>query len=444
MVEVKIEDVKPSRKKLHIEVPFEKVKKKKDELIEHLKKTVNIRGFRKGKVPKDVILKTYKKEIQDDTQRDVISEAYEFAIAEYKIEPVSEPVFTSVVFEDDKPLSFDVAVDVKPVIELKEYKGIEVEKHKIKISDEDMDKTLKQLQDAFATLEDIEKEAEEGDIVVVDIQTFSKETNYPIKDFAGSNLYVELGKQQMIEEIENEIYKMKPNETKKIEASFDKDYPLRSLKGKDVIFEVTLKAVKAKKLPEIDDEFAQKINKEFKTVDDLKEDITKKLVENKEKEEIDRQKEEILNKLLDEYEFELPESLVNQETNQLMVEYVQNMYYMGADINAEEYKPQNLRKKFEPEAKKRVKATFILLAIAEKENLDVSSQEIRNTIAQEASQKQTTFEALYKEYQEKNMIPIIQMDILGDKALELLHKNAKIVETKAKENKEEPKETKGE
>ncbi len=160
-------------------------------------------------------------------------------------------------------------------------------------------------------------------------------------------------------------------------------------------------------------------------------------MENKEAEEKERQKEEILNKLLDEYDFDLPESLVNQETNQMMMEYVQNAYYMGADINSDEFKPQNLRKRFENDAYRRVKATFLLLAIAEKENLDVTGEEIKNVIAQDANARNTTFEELYKEYQSKNMIPIVKMDILGDKALELLHKNAKIVEEKIE--KEEPK-----
>ncbi len=438
MFEITVEDVKPSRKKLHIEVPFEKVKKKKDELIERLRKTVNIRGFRKGKVPKDVIVKTYKKDIEEDVQRELMTEAYEFAVSEHKIEAVMDPVFTGVVFEEDKPFSFDILVDVKPVIELKEYKGIEVEKREIEVKDEDIEKTLKQLQEAFATLEDIDGEAKEGDVAVLEVKTFSKETNYPIKDFAGDNLYVELGKKQMIEEIEKEVYGMKAGETKKVEASFDKDYPLRSLKGKDVIFEISLKSLKGKKLPEIDDELAKKINNKFNSLEDLKNDIKERLKENKEKEEIDRQKEEILNKLLEEYDFDLPESLVNQETNQLMGEYVQNMYYMGADINSDEFKPQNLRKRFEGEAKKRVKTTFLLLAIAEKENLDVSSEEITNAIAQEAHSKNTTFEELYKEYKEKNILPIIQMDILGDKALDVLHKNAKFVEAKKEDKQEEP------
>ncbi len=442
MVKVEIEDVKPSSKKLHIEVPLEKVQQKREDIISHLKKSVNLRGFRKGKVPKNVIEQTYKKEIDEDVKKELIAEAYDFAIEDNKIKTVSEPSFTSVEYDKDKPLKFDVTVDVKPEIELKEYKGLEVTKKEIEISDEDIEKTINQLRDAFAQLNDKEETAQEGDIAIIDIKTLDKDTNYPIKDFSGENLYVELGKKQLLEEIEKEVYSMKPKETKKVDASFDKDYPLRVLKGRNVTFEITLKSLKTKILPEINDEFAKKINKDFKGLDDLKADIKKRLLENKEKEEKERQKDELLNKLLEEYEFELPLSLVNQETNQMMVEYVKNMYYMGADINSDEYKPQNLRKKFEKEAQKRVKATFILLAIAEKEGIDVSSEEINNVISQEANAKNTTFEELYKEYQEKGLLPVIQMDILGDKALNLIYDNAKIVEPdneeKVEEEKKEP------
>ncbi len=436
MVKVEIEDVKPSSKKIHIEVPIDKVKQKREEIISKLKKTVNIRGFRKGKVPKNIIEQTYKKEIDDDTQRELMAESYEFAVENNKIKTISEPAFTSIEYDKNKPLKFVVVVDVKPEISLQEYKGIEVEKKKVDVTQEDIDKTIDQIKEAFAQLKDKDGTADRSDIVTLDIKTFTKETNYPIKDFTGENLYVELGKKQLIEEIEKEIYLMKTGEIKKIEASFDKNYPLRSLKGKNVVFEITLKSIKYKELPDLNDEFAKKINKDFKGVDDLIEDIKKRLIENKEKEEKERQKDELLNKLLEEYNFDLPISVVNQETNQMMMEYVKNMYHMGADINSEEYKPQNLRKRFEKEARKRVKATFILLAIAEKEGLDVSSEEINKVIAQEANARKTTFEELYKEYQEKGLLPIIQMDILGDKALDFLYKNAKIVEKQEKEETE--------
>ena len=435
MIKVTVEDVKPSSKKLHIEVSSEKVHNKREEILSRLKKSVNIKGFRKGKVPKNVIEQTYKKEIDEDVQKELAAEAYEFAIEDNKIKAISDPAFTDVEYDKDKPFKFDVSVDVHPEIELKEYKGIEITKQPIVVSDEDIDKTVKQILEAFAALKDKDSNPEEGDLVIIDIKTFAKETNYPIKDFTSENLYAELGKKQLLEEIEKEIYTMKPNETKKFEASFDNQYPLRALKGKNVIFEVTLKSLKTKEIPELNDEFAKKVNKEFNNVDDLLKDIKNRLAQNKEKEEIERQKDELLDKLLKEYDFDVPLSIVNQETNQMMVEYVKNMYYMGADINAEEYKPQNLRGKFENEAIKRVKSTFILLAVADKEGIDATNEEIKEVISKEADSRKKTFEELYKEYQEKNLIPIVQMDIIGDKALDFLHKNATIKEAANEGNK---------
>lgn len=435
-MQVTVESAKPSRKKIQIEVEPERIKKKKDEIVREIRKTASIKGFRKGKVPKEIILKTYKNDIENDLKRELMIEAYEFAIQDNKIETVADPAFTNVEFDEEKGLSFVATVDVKPEIDLKEYKGIEITAKPIGITEEDINKVLDQLRDAFATLEEKEDGTlENGDIAVIDIKTFTKDTHYPIKEFGGENLHVELGKKQLIEEIENNLEGMKIGETKNIEASFDENYPLRALKGKNVVFEVTLKSIKQKKLPELNDDFAQKVNKEFKTFEDLLNDVKERLNKNKEAEEKERQKDELLDKLLEQYDFELPESLVNQEANQMIMDYVKNMYYMGIDISADEFKPQALREKFEPEAKKRVKATFILLEIAKKENIDVSSEEINEVISQHANAQRKSFEELYKEYQEKNVLPLIQMEILGDKALDFLYKNAKIVDEK-EENKQ--------
>ncbi len=444
MVQVTVEDAKPSKKKLEIKVEPERIKEKKNEIVKEIRKTAKIKGFRKGKVPTEIILRTYKNEIENDLKRDLMLEAFEFAVQDKKIETVSDPVFTNVKFDESEGLSFTATVDVKPEFELKEYKGIEVKAKPIKVKEEDVENVLNQLRDAFATLEEKEDGVlEEGDIAVLDIKTFTKETNYPINEFGGENLNVEIGKKQLIEEIEKEIIGMKAGETKRIEASFSDDYPLRALKGKNVVFEVKLKSVKRKKLPELNDEFAQKINKEFKTYEDLLKDIKERLKKNKELEEKERQKDEILEKLLEEHEFELPESLVNQETNQMIMDYVKNMYYMGVDVSTDDFKPQVLREKFEPEARRRVKATFILLEIAKKEGLDVSSEEINQVISQHANAQRKPFEELYKEYQEKNILPLIQMEILGDKALDFVYENAKIVE-ETENNKKEDKEEKTE
>ncbi len=428
MVEIAVERLKPTKTKIHIEIPKEEIERKQSEIVNRLKKSVKIKGFRKGKTPKEVILRNYKKEIEEDLKRDLMVSAYQFAVSENELHTVSEPVFTDVTYEENKFLSFDATVDVKPEFELKEYKGILITKKPVKVTDEEINTALEEIREAFSTLKEKEGEAQEGDVVVFDLETMDEKTSEPIKELMSDDIQAELGKKQVINEIEQHILNMKAGETKEFTAEFDEKYPLRVLKGKKVKFKLTLKSVKEKKLPELNNEFAQRIHNNFKTVEDLKEDIKERLTKKKETEEISRQKDELLDKLLSEYNFELPDSLVDKEANQMIMEYVREMYYMGVDISSDEFKPKTLREKFEEEAKKRVKTTILFLEIADKEGIDVSNSEIKQAIAEEASRRGTSFEELHKYYEERNLLSVIKMEILGEKVLDFLHKHANISE----------------
>ncbi|HEX13782.1 MAG: trigger factor [Desulfurella sp.] len=424
MFEVKVEKVQPSKRKMFIKVPIQKVQKTKEDIINHLKKTVNIKGFRKGKVPKEIILKNYGKDIDEDVKRDLLEEGYRFCVSENNLSVVSDPIFLNVKDFNEEGFYFEVEVEVKPDIELKEYKGIKVSQKPYEVSQEDIDKSIKQLKSAFSSLEDSHEEAKLNDVVVFDIKAKDVQTGEEIKDLTGKDLYVQLGTNQLISEVENAIVGMKENDEKTITVTFPQEHSIKSIAGKQVELTITLKNIKKVIEPELNDEFAQKINKDFKTVNDLIEDIKKRLAENKRLQEIERQKEEILEKLLDSHDFELPQTVVSKETSNLIMDFVKNAYYRGIDLKQEEYKPAKLRERFEPEAVKRVKATFLLLEIADKENIDVSGEEVRNAIEKEANISGKSFEQLYKEYEEKGMLPLIKVDLLSDKVLDFLLENA--------------------
>ncbi|AHF98013.1 hypothetical protein DESACE_06020 [Desulfurella acetivorans A63] len=424
MFEVKVEKVQPSKRKMFIKVPIQKVQKTKEDIINHLKKTVNIKGFRKGKVPKEIILKNYGKDIDEDVKRDLLEEGYRFCVSENNLSVVSDPIFLNVKDFNEEGFYFEVEVEVKPDIELKEYKGIKVSQKPYEVSQEDIDKSIKQLKSAFSSLEDSHEEAKLNDVVVFDIKAKDVQTGEEIKDLTGKDLYVQLGTNQLISEVENAIVGMKENDEKTITVTFSQEHSIKSVAGKQVELTITLKNIKKVIEPELNDEFAQKINKDFKTVNDLIEDIKKRLAENKRLQEIERQKEEILEKLLDSHDFELPQTVVSKETSNLIMDFVKNAYYRGIDLKQEEYKPAKLRERFEPEAVKRVKATFLLLEIADKENIDVSGEEVRNAIEKEANISGKSFEQLYKEYEEKGMLPLIKVDLLSDKVLDFLLENA--------------------
>ncbi|WP_291494471.1 trigger factor [Desulfurella sp.] len=424
MFEVKVEKVQPSKRKMFIKVPIQKVQKTKEDIINHLKKTVNIKGFRKGKIPKEIILKNYGKDIDEDVKRDLLEEGYRFCISENNLSVVSDPVFLNVKDFNEEGFYFEVEVEVKPDIELKDYKGIKISQKPYEVTQEDIDKSIKQLKSAFSSLEDSHEQAKPNDVVVFDIKAKDVQTGVEIKDLTGKDLYVQLGTNQLITEVENAIVGMKENEEKTITVTFPAEHSIKSIAGKQIELSITLKSIKKVIEPELNDEFVQKINKDFKTVNDLIEDIKKRLLENKRLQEIERQKEELLEKLLDAHDFELPQTVVSKETSNLIMDFVKDAYYRGIDLKQEEYKPAKLRERFEPEAIKRVKATFLLLEIADKENIDVSGEEIRNAIEKEANISGKNFEQLYKEYEEKGMLPLIKVDLLSDKVLDFLLENA--------------------
>ncbi|MGC8790974.1 MAG: trigger factor, partial [Desulfurella sp.] len=350
MFEVKVEKVQPSKRKMFIKVPIQKVQKTKEDIINHLKKTVNIKGFRKGKVPKEIILKNYGKDIDENVKRDLLEEGYRFCVSENNLSVVSDPIFLNVKDFNEEGFYFEVEVEVKPDIELKEYKGIKVSQKPYEVSQEDIDKSIKQLKSAFSSLEDSHEEAKLNDVVVFDIKAKDVQTGEEIKDLTGKDLYVQLGTNQLISEVENAIVGMKENDKKTITVTFPQEHSIKSIAGKQVELTITLKNIKKVIEPELNDEFAQKINKDFKTVNDLIEDIKKRLAENKRLQEIERQKEEILEKLLDSHDFELPQTVVSKETSNLIMDFVKNAYYRGIDLKQEEYKPAKLRERFEPEA----------------------------------------------------------------------------------------------
>lgn len=426
MFEAKVEKVQPSKRKMFIKVPIEKVQKTKEDFVNHLKKTVNIKGFRKGKVPREIILKNYGKDIDEDMKRELLEEGYRFCISENNFSVVSEPVFLNVKDFSEDGFYFEVEVEVKPEIELKEYKGIKITQKTYEVTQEDIDKSLKQLKSAFSSLEDTQEKAQENNVVVFDIKAKDMQTNEELKDLSGVNLYAQLSANQLTPEIEKEIVGMAENEEKTVEITFPKEHSLKSIAGKTVELTISIKSVKKVIEPELNDELAKKINKDFQNLDDLIEDIKKRLLENKRLQEKERQKEELLENLLKIHDFELPETVVSKETSNLIMEFVKDAYYRGIDLKQDEYKPAKLRERFEPEAIKRVKATFLLLEIADKENMDVSGQEIKDAIEKEANISGKNFEQLYKEYEEKGMLPLIKVDLLSDKVLDFLLENASI------------------
>ena len=423
-----IEDVKPTKKKICMKLPFEGVAQKFDEYVDRLRKNVTIKGFRKGRATRTLVLQQYGEEAKQDTTKELLKNGYQIATDKYKLEPVSEPVFTDLKNEDNAPFSFNIIVDVRPKFELKEYKGIEIEKRKVEVTDEDVEKAIYSLQSAFAKLEDIkQREVKNGDVVIIDVE--AREGEKKIDSISGDNVYLELGRGNLkVEGMEKEIVGMKVGEKKSFEKQFPQDYSDGTLRNKKVTFVISLKTAREKHLPPTDDEFANKIDKSLNTIEDLRKKLRERIQKTKEEQEKAREKDEMMEKLLGQYDFDLPDSLVTQETSAMIMGYLRELHYRGIDIKQEKYEHSKMREKFEPEARNRVKTTFILLKMADKEKMSINEKELKEFISKEAQMKGFSADELYERYVKENVLSLVKTDALSEKVVDFLYKNTTIKE----------------
>ncbi|AWP37502.1 trigger factor [Heyndrickxia coagulans] len=365
---------------LTVEVDAETVDKSLDKAFKKVVKQINVPGFRKGKIPRPLFEKRFGVEsLYQDTLDMIVPGEYEKAIEETGIEPVDTPNIDVEQMEKGKPLIFKATVTVKPEVKLGEYKGLEVEKPDTDVTDEDVEKELKKLQERLAELVIKEDgEAEMGDTVVIDFEGFVDGEAF--EGGSAENYSLELGSGNFIPGFEEQLAGVKTGDEKEIEVTFPEEYHASELAGKKATFKVKVHEIKAKHLPELDDEFAQDADDEVETLDALKEKIQKDLKESKEHAAKHAVEDAVVEKAAENAEMDIPEAMINTELNRMLQEFEQNLSAQGLNLELYyQFSGQNeeaLRNQMKEDAEKRVRFNLTLEAIANAENLEVSDEEV--------------------------------------------------------------------
>ena len=330
-----------------------------------VKGNLNVPGFRKGKVSRQVFNRMYGEEaLYEDALNAVLPEAYEAAVKEAGIDPVSQPKIDVDSMEKGQDWVIKAEVTVKPEVKLGDYKELTVEKQDREVTEEDVDARIKREQEARAELVIKEDEAaENGDTVVIDFEGFLGEETF--KGGKGENYSLELGSNSFIPGFEDQLVGVKAGESKEVNVTFPEDYQAEDLAGKDAVFKVTVHEVKAKELPELDDEFAKDVDDSVETLAELKEKYRKELTETKEKAAEDAKDEAAIRQAVENAEIvELPHSMVHDEVHRSMDEFLNNMQRQG--ISPEMYyqltgsTEADLHQQFEGEAETRVKTNLVI------------------------------------------------------------------------------------
>jgi len=429
---VTVEDISATKKRLKIEVPADRVKAATEETTAAFQQQARLPGFRPGKAPLAMIQKKYAKDIEEETKSRLVPQSFQEAVKDKKLTIVTQPEMEELNFEPGLSMSFAAVVEIEPVFALPEYKGISVPEEDTTVTDEDVQKALDEIREQRCEYVDLDppRAAEMEDFATISYE--GKIDDKPIAEMlpksahlgANKNFPLWLKPDGFLPGFADQLVGMNPGDKKTVEVDFSGDFPQDEVAGKHAVYEVELKELKQRKLPELDDAFCQEVAKMDKetlvnTVRENLEDRKKQHAEGHKKEAIVRH---LLGKLTN---VELPETLVKDETNQNVYNIVSENQARGVPREMLEEKKAEIYENAEKSARDQVKLNMLARKIAEEEKIDVSNEELGQQVHMMAMQQQTPVDKFIKQIQENNAMGAIRERVLLQKVLDFLLKEAK-------------------
>ena len=371
---LQVEKLEKNMAKLTIEASAEDFEKAIQKVYLKARGRINIPGFRKGKAPRKLIEKMYGTGVfYEDAANDLIPTAYAEALKDCDLEIVSRPEINVTQIESGKPFIFTAEVAVKPEVTLGEYKGVEVEKSNVEVTDEDINKEVdKERENNSRTIDVDDRAVESGDIIKLDFD--GSVDGVPFAGGKAENYTLTIGSGSFIPGFEDQLIGTKIGEDKDVTVTFPEDYHEKSLAGKEAVFKCKVNAITVKELPDADDEFASEVS-EFETLAEYKEDIKKKLTEKKEKEARAKKEAQAVEKAVENATMEIPDAMIDTQVQSMMEDFARRMQSQG--LSLEQYfqftgmDAKKMHDQMKPEALKRIQNSLVLEAVAKAENLSL-------------------------------------------------------------------------
>lgn len=390
------------------------------------KNKISVPGFRKGKAPRKMIEQLYGSQIFfEDAANEIIPDAYADAAKESGLDIVSQPKVSIEQLEAGKPFIFAAEVAVRPEVELGEYKGVEVTKADAEVTDADVEEELKKVQDQNSRTVSVEDRAvKDGDMTVIDFEGFIDGEAF--EGGKGENYPLTIGSHSFIDTFEEQMIGMNIGEEKELNVTFPEDYHAENLKGKPATFKVTVKEIKEKQLPELDDDFAQDVS-DFDTLAEYKDDLKKKIAERKESEAKAKKESEAIEKVVEAAKMDIPQAMIDTQVNRMLQDFAMRLQQQG--LSVEQYfqytgmTADKIMEEMKPEAVKRIKNSLVLEAVAKAENIEVSEEEFEAELQKMADMYKMEIEKI-KEFMQDAEAKQMKDDIAIQKAVELIVSSA--------------------
>ena len=426
---LQVEKLEKNMAKITVEVPSEQFEKALTAAFNKNKSRFNIPGFRKGKAPQAMVEKMYGVEVlYEDAINEALDATYGDAVTESGLEVVSRPEIDVVQVEKGKELIYTATVAVKPEVTLGEYKGIEVEKASAEVTDEDIEAELKKVQEQNSRLITVEDRAvEDGDQTVIDFEGSVDGT--PFEGGKGEDYPLTIGSHSFIDTFEEQLIGKNIGEECEVHVTFPEEYHAKELAGKPAVFKVTVKEIKRKELPELNDEFAGEVS-EFETLEEYKNDVKSKLSLKKQKDAATENENHVVDKVVENAQMDIPEPMIDSQVNNMVNDYARRMQSQG--LSLEQYMQftgmtiETLKEQMKPQAVKRIQTRLVLEAIVKAENITVSDEAVEKEIADMAESYKMEV-AQIKEYMGENGIEQMKEDLAVQETVDFLVAEAKLV-----------------
>lgn len=434
---VQVENLEKNMAKLTIEVSEDKLEEALQAAYLKQKNKISLPGFRKGKVPRNMIEKMYGPEIFfEDAANQLIQENYAPAVDESGLDIVSRPTIDVTQIEKGKPFIFTAEVAVKPEVKLGKYMGVTVTKVDTTVTDEEVDEAVEKERNNNARTVTVEDRAiQEGDTAVIDFEGFMDGVAF--EGGKGENHSLEIGSHSFIDTFEDQLIGRNSGDEVEVNVTFPEEYQAEELAGKPAVFKVKIHEIKAKEFPELDDEFAQDVS-EFDTLAEYREDVKKKLTERKEAEARRTKEDEAIRKIVDKSSMEIPDAMLETQIESMIEEFAQRIAQQG--LSFEQYMQfsgvtmDKMKEQVKPDALSRIQSSLVLEQIAKEENIEVSEDDVMAEVEKMAAAYGMEADKL-KEYMGDSEKESMKKDIAIQKAVDLVMDNIK-ERAKAKSRKE--------
>ena len=423
----KVEKIGTNKAKFIIEVDNATFLKSEDKVFNQQKSKLSAPGFRKGKVTKEMAFKVYgRNAFLEETINQCINDTYYEEIKSSNEKVLSQPKINIVQVDVTKPFIYEAEVAVVPEFTLPKYKGLEIKKVDVKISEEEINKKVEEERQKNARLVSVDRESKNGDTLTIDFTGFVDGKEF--KGGKAENYDIVLGTKTFIDNFEDQLVGKKTGDEVEVNVNFPENYGEKSLAGKPALFKVKVNEIKEKQLPDIDDEFVSEIS-EFDTLKDFKEDIKKKLTEFREKQEAEKAKSKLLEEILKNTKIDLADEAIDMEVDGIIADYENRLAYQRMELK--DYldmihkTEEEFRKDQRPQAEKRIKNSLILEKIAEDEKVEATDEMVDEELENMATQYGMDVEQFKKSYGKEEDRKRIKEDLLFPAVLDFIYKNAK-------------------